>query len=169
MKKGFTLVEFLLYIGIVSVILVALTLFLVDIISSRGKADAIADVQYSARFAMDRIVREIRNAIGINVANSIFDQPNGRLSLQTSNPSTNPTVIDLSETLLQIKQGTNPAYFLTLEGVEVNKLVFSNFSEAGKSGNVRITLGISHKNLQGRSDLEASTTLQTSVSLRYPQ
>ncbi|MEK9175007.1 MAG: hypothetical protein AAB795_00270 [Patescibacteria group bacterium] len=166
MKKGFTLVEFILYISIVGVILVSFMYYMIDISSSSTKSDAFAEVGYNGRVAMEKISREIRNAVDINVGASVFDTHPGALSLTTSNPNTNPTTINLSGAVLQIKRGAGPVLPLTTSKVEITKLIFSNLSQSGTPGNIKILLTIRYKNPQNIDEFNASTTLESSVSLR---
>lgn len=166
-KQGFTLVEFILYISIVGVILVSFMYFMIDLNSSHAKSDAIADVQHNSRFAMERIMYEIRNAVDINIGGaSVFDVNPGRLSLKTSDPNTNPTVIDLAGTTLQIKQGAGAARPLTASKIEITKLLFSNLSQTGAPGNIKVIIEVRYKNPQNTITFSASTTLESSISLR---
>src|SRR3989344_1009704 len=105
MKKGFTLVEFILYISIVGVILVSFMYYLIDISTSSTKSDAIAEVGHNSRIAMEKISREIRNTVDINTGASVFDSHPGTLSLKTLDSNTDPTIINISGTTLQIKRG----------------------------------------------------------------
>lgn len=58
--KGFTLIEFLIYIAIVSLSLVLIAGFALDIIQGGTKTFVHREVQQNARFAMEKISRAIR-------------------------------------------------------------------------------------------------------------
>lgn len=57
MMKGFTLIEFIIYIGIVAVILLVAFNFGWEVIYSNVKAQALREVQQNARISMERITR----------------------------------------------------------------------------------------------------------------
>jgi len=58
--KGFTLIELVIYIGIVSVFLILGSNFAWDIIKSDTKINCYREVQQNARFAMERVTQELR-------------------------------------------------------------------------------------------------------------
>jgi len=59
-EKGFTLVELIIYIAIVSLILVLSSSFAWDIIQGNTKADSFREVQQNARFVMEKVSRSLR-------------------------------------------------------------------------------------------------------------
>ena len=166
MKKGFTLVEFILYISIVGVILVSFMYYLIDISTSSTKSDAIAEVGHNSRIAMEKISREIRNTVDINTGASVFDSHPGTLSLKTLDSNTDPTIINISGTTLQIKRGAGSVLPITTGKIEVTKLIFSNLSQTGTPGNIKIILELRYKNPQNIDEFNASATLESSISLR---
>lgn len=58
--RGFTLIEFIIYIGIVSVILSFAVSFNWDIIYGSIKSQSFREVQQNGRFALEKIIRELR-------------------------------------------------------------------------------------------------------------
>jgi type II secretory pathway pseudopilin PulG len=64
--RGFTLIEMILYIGLVAGFLVAITYFSIDATRSQARAYVIGEVNQNFRFCMDRIVRAIRQAEDIS-------------------------------------------------------------------------------------------------------
>lgn len=161
-RSGFTLLEFLIYIGIVSVVLVAMVLMTTESILLGAKSDALVSLHYSARYALDRIGEEIRNATNINEADSVFGSNPGRLSLVTANPATNPTIIDVSNDAVRITRGANSPTALASIPVRTTQLVFFNRSKTGTPGTVKIILQLSPLHAQQSPPI----TLETSVSLR---
>jgi Tfp pilus assembly protein PilW len=75
--RGTTILELILYIGIISLLITAVVAFSVDMLATSLKADASAEAAWNARFAVGRLAAEIRQAGGYDVANSVF----------TANPS----------------------------------------------------------------------------------
>src|SRR5688572_31439407 len=103
--KGFTLIEFLLYFGLLAMVMGAVTVFTVDVVRSRNKTRVVAEVEQNARFGMSRILRSIRQADALDVGGSTFDADAGVLSLEMAAPAADPTVFDLSGGVLRIKEG----------------------------------------------------------------
>jgi len=165
-NKGFTLVELIVYSGIVAVGFVAIIYFLLNIVNISVKAKSTLEVQYNARFATERISHEIRGATGINVAQSVFGSNPGVLSLEMADPLKNPTIFDVSENRLRIKQGSNPVYELTSDEVKVANLIFTNLSQTKTPENIKINLTIERVNPENNPDWQASEGLETAVAVR---
>ena len=66
LKRGFTLIEMILYIAIVSIFLTGLVYFTWDLIYGRLKSYIQQEVNQNIRFASARIIYEIRNAKSVN-------------------------------------------------------------------------------------------------------
>ena len=65
-EKGFTIIELIIYIGIVSGILLVLFNFGWEIVYGDIKSQTIREVQQNSRFAMEKIIESILSASGIN-------------------------------------------------------------------------------------------------------
>jgi Tfp pilus assembly protein PilW len=163
MKSAFTLIEFLIYIAIISSILVLISGFFWNIIFGSIKENAYQEVQQNGRFVLTKITQEIKKATGIN-SPSAGGSANS-LSLAMSSPSLNPTVFDLADGKLRITQGTNPPIELTTDEVIVSNLKFTNLSYEATPGTIRIEMTISYLNPANRTEYQASIDLKTTVSL----
>lgn len=160
MNRGFTLIEFIIYIGILSIILVLVTGFLWAIIFGSIKESSFLEVQYSSRFALTKITQEIKKATGINNAGNNF------LSLQMADPSLDPTIFDVNNGKLRIGQGPNPSYYnLTTDQTVVNNIRFTDLSYTNTPGAIRIEVEIEYVNPVSRIEYRALTDLKTTVSL----
>lgn len=163
MKKSFTLIELLIYAGILILFLTFSILFFWDIIFGNIKESAYREVQQNARFSMTKIGHEIKKAKSIISPSA--GSTSTSLSLEMVNPDFNPTVFDLSEGKLRITQGGNPPIFLTTDRVVITNLVFTNLSYSGTPGTIRIEIEIEHKNPANRPEYEASIELKSTFSL----
>lgn len=165
MQRGFTLIEFIIYIAIVAVILLVSFNFAWEIIYGNVKSQAIREVQQNARFSIEKITRTIEEALVIqsptpgNSANF--------LSLETPYPSLNPTVFDVSDNKLRITQGQRGTYELTNERVKVANLQFTNLSYADTPGTVRVEMMINHVNPNNRSEYAVSFEIKSTASLAF--
>jgi type II secretory pathway pseudopilin PulG len=164
MKKraAFTLVEFLIYFGLISILVSAITVFTVDIVRTRTKAQVISEVEQNVRFSMLRILRATRRASAIDTGGSTFDSDAGVLSLNQDETAKNPTVFDLSGGALRIKEGAGAATPITSPDVTVTRLRFSKDSlgSGGKSVTAEITVRYAAASAEKTFDytVSASTT-----------
>ena len=141
-RKGFTLLEFIIYFALLSMMITTITAFTVDIVKTRAKAQAITEVEQNVRFGTLRILRTVRRATSIDAGGSTFDSDNGVLSLHQGDATKDPTVFDLSGGALRIKEGAGAATALTSSDVTVTKLRFSKdtLGTSGKSVTAEITV-----------------------------
>lgn len=123
--KGFTLVEFVIYFALITIVISAVTAFTVDVVKTRAKTAAIAEVEQNMRFAMLRIMSTVRQATKLEAGSSLFGADSSVLALDTAAASSTPTVFDLSGEAVRIKEGTAPATALTSPDVRVTRLRFS--------------------------------------------
>lgn len=160
-QRGFTLVEFILYIAISSIVVVTLTRGVLMLLQTRGKIALSLPVQQELRFATRRITETIRNAVAVNPAPaSVFGSPNGMLSLAMSGSLRSPTVFSLSGSTIIASEGLTPAIALTSPSIVVQQLQFENFSAPLTPGTVKILI-------QAKDVANQKTfNLETSVSLR---
>ncbi len=134
--KGFTLLEFIIYFGLIAIVVGAITAFSVDVLKTRSKTAVIAEVEQNMRFGMQRILRTVRQATKLNVGASTFGSDAGVLSVDMAAASNTPTVFDLSGGVLRIKEGSGAATPLTSPLVTVTKLRFAKDNLGGNNNAV---------------------------------
>ncbi|MCH7730769.1 prepilin-type N-terminal cleavage/methylation domain-containing protein [Patescibacteria group bacterium] len=166
-RAGFTLIELIIYIALVSIFISGAILFAWDIIYGRVKSGVQREVTQNLRLASKRLVYEIRNASGINSVST------STISLVMDESDRNPTVFDVSGGRLRIGYGsggscpsTSPCS-LTSNKVTVSNLAFTDLSSSGgESVNIQFTIALESNNPSGRQEWEKSQTYTTSVELR---
>lgn len=164
-KKGFTIVELLLYIGIVSVIVFSLSIFVTLVISVRTKNQTVLLVEQEGAAIMQNITQTIRNSSAIN--QPLAGATGATLSLEELNSSLNPTVFDLSNGALRIKEGTSQPIDLSSSMVTVSGLSFSNLTRTGTFGTVRVQFTISRNNPNNRNEYDYSQIFYGTASIRF--
>jgi hypothetical protein len=157
--KGFTLIEFLLYIGIFIIIFVFIIGFFWNIIFGSIKETNYQEVQQNGRFVLSKITQEIKKATAIN--NPAFGISSSTLSLAMKNPSLNPTIIDLSGGKIRIKRGASVPYDLNSIQVKIVGLKFTNISYPLTPGTLKVELVIESINPKYKN----SMTLESTISL----
>lgn len=157
-KRGFTLIEIMLYIGIIAIIFSAIVPFAWNVIGNGAKSAIQQDVNDNVRFISERIKYEIRSASGITSvsANSI--------SLTNFSPDTT-TVIDLNEGNVRINKNGSGVTNLNSAGITVTDLTFTNnTSSDNKTKNISFTLSVMVNGV--RQEYQSNISLQDSVEIR---
>jgi len=170
MKKarGFTLIEMILYIAIVSIFLGGVVQLSWNSIYGRVKAQVMEHVNYAARFAGKRIMYEIRNASGINTVSV------NSLCLASIDSARNPTRIYLSGGAIRIGWGGGSAtcstttndVLLTGSNVVVSNVVFTNLTNGAFSKHIQFTYTVSSSATSGRQEYVWSQSYEGSAELR---
>jgi prepilin-type N-terminal cleavage/methylation domain-containing protein len=156
-QQGFTLIELILYISLLSIFLSGAIIFAWDVIYSREKAHAQRMVNQSASTAMMRIDYEIRNA------ETITSITPTQLVLSKGGST---TTFNLNGTTLEISQDGSGPFPLTSNQTKVTNLVFSetNTSLVNTKGvTIDITLEQTSNGLGGSFDSVSS--IKQSVEL----
>ena len=162
--KGFTLVEFLLYLGILIIVLVLTSGFLWNIIFGNIKASVHQAVQQSGSFALMKITQEVKKALVIN--NPLPGATSTSLSLAMASSTLDPTIFNLAGGKIRVSSGLPVDYQdLTPYQVVVTDLRFTNLSYEDKPGTLRIEITLEHVNPDNRSEYRARVDLKSTVSL----
>lgn len=163
-ESGFTLIELILYIALVSIFISGAIFFAWDIIYGRVKSQVQQEVSQNLRLAAKRIVYEIRNAGGINSISA------STISLANTDPARDPTVFDVSGGRLRIGYGSAGACpvsspcELTSNEVSVSNLSFSDLSKGTESINIQFSITV--ESTGERAEWQKSQTYSSSVELR---
>ncbi len=162
-QEGFTLVETMLYVVVAGSLILFMSLFTGMIVDARLKNRTIAEVEDQGSYVLRKITEVVRNSVSINTP--LAGASDDVLSL-TVVGTLNPTILDLNNGTLRIKEGANPEINLTNSHVSVSNLNFENLSWAGTPGIVRVSFIVTYLNPENRNDYNFSKTWSTSISLR---
>ncbi len=163
-SAGFTLLEMLVYLAVITVVLTAAASLSFAFLSANARAMANVETGRNARFAVDRMATAVREAAGVNFSDSVFGLNPGRLSLATGDPATDPTVFTVSGGRLFIQQGAGPVLPLTSPAVVVTEFTVDNLSPSAFISIVR-----PHVRIRYASDLDsfsAETVLESTSAVR---
>jgi len=137
---GFTLLEFIIYMALVTVIISAVSQLGFNIIVNKEKTETVEEISYNARFGMTKITDAVHRAELINTP--LVGATSTTLSLKMASSSEDPTIFSISGGILQVQVGSNSPVDITSNEVTVSPLEFSNVSYPTASGTVRITATI---------------------------
>ncbi len=168
-QSGFSLIELIIYVALVSIIVTGFVSFAIDLAASSQKAKVQLQVQQNARFAMETILREIRQAQGLDELNSTFGAHPGAITLEQADPLNDPTVIDVENGILRIMRGAQGTEEITDESLEITDLVFENLSTPGRVQVLRVALTLRHANPDQSEIFEADSTLYGTAVIRTQQ
>src|SRR3989338_1170713 len=149
-KKGFTLVELLIYIGISLTVLTALLSFAWIVIKKQIKQERFEEIYSTGNFIIDKISYYEKRAASIGAATSYSTNPGALAFTFSSNPSLtidtyekNIFVAEIPVTItkLRMTEGANPAVDLTSDQVTVSQFVLTDLSSgAAQTTKVALTL-----------------------------
>ncbi|MEK7453005.1 MAG: prepilin-type N-terminal cleavage/methylation domain-containing protein, partial [Patescibacteria group bacterium] len=89
-KRGFSLIEILVYIAVLGIIIATVASFLSDVLKTNSKSSAKQAVSNNITLVSNTISNEIRFAKNIYTPTSFLNSDSGQLSLETElNPPVN--------------------------------------------------------------------------------
>lgn len=162
-KKGYTLIESLVYITIflfVSVIIIELIL---SVLETHRQVTPINTLSREAVSSLEQLTREIRGATSVDMANSVFATSSGSLQLNTTNQTGDLRTVKFYLDLNKVKIDDNGLYLgpLSSDLVTVTSLIF-NLATSTKQDLVKIELSLT----AGSGDYQKSETFYSAVKLR---
>ena len=163
-KQGFTLVEVLLYVIILSAMTLTISVLLFLIFQSRVKGQTIAEVEQNGQRIMQIVTQTIRNADSIT--SPAIGTSASSLTLVVPTGAKSPTIFDLSGSVFRVKEGVGTNIALSNSRVVVSGLSFYNTSRTGTPGVIKIQFTLSHLNPSGRNEYNYSETFYGSATLR---
>lgn len=164
-QSGFTLIELLLYVAIVSTILISLVGFFGVVIDARAKNKTVAEINQQGAIAMDTILHTIRTATSITTPAAAGT--GSSLTLVVPTASLSPTIINLSSTTLQVKEGSAAAVSVTSPDIQVTSLTFKNLTRSGTNGIVQVSMTLTYANPSNRNEYDYQRTFTGSAEVRW--
>jgi type II secretory pathway pseudopilin PulG len=127
-KKGFTLIEMLLYIAILVFLLIVIINLLFNIVRSQKNFASSRSIENSSGFALERLAREIKEADSVNTGSSVFNSSPGTLTLNSTdiNGTARTVQFYISSSTLHIKENGVDKGPLTQSDTRITNLVFYN-------------------------------------------
>ena len=125
--KGFSLVELIIYIAILSIVVSSLTLTGLSLMSTFAHVQARADIAETASIALEHMIREIRFAHDVDTALSTLLVHPGVLVLNTSDDVGTETTasFSLSNGRIVMSEDGGDLTPLTRSSVTITNLVFT--------------------------------------------
>jgi hypothetical protein len=163
-NTGFTLIEFLIYSIIVTIIVGSLVLMSINVLAARGRMVAAEEVSHNARFALGKIMYEIRQAE--QITSPAPGATDSSLSLIAADGDTLVFSLEEVEDVLEMTIGGGTPFSLTSESIAVSSLTFANISYTDTSGTVRIEMTLEYINPLERTEWEFQRTFYATENIR---
>ena len=163
-NRGFTIIEVLIYISISTMLLFALSSFIVSILETRERSKMISEVEKQGIYIMEVMTRNVREAQTIN--NPEVGNFSESLSLNLTEAEKNPTIFNLEDGKIIFQQGSNPPMDLHNNLITIEDLKFTNLSRPDTPGIVQIQFTLKYNYLTNRPIYNYEKKFQSSVSLR---
>jgi type II secretory pathway pseudopilin PulG len=160
MKKGFTLVELILYVAIFTLMMTSLIPFAWNIIGGGAKSTTQQEISSNARYVSEIIKYEIRRASGITSVTSTS------ISLTNFSPDST-TVIGLSGGKITISKNGGGAVNLNSNDTTISSLTFTNYTSAGNtSENIQFAFTMNSNFNQTRKEYQSTLSVEGDAEVR---
>lgn len=160
MKKGFTIVELMIYMGLMATILVVLTEMFLSVLELQSETKTISNVEADGRFILARMFHDINRASSIELPSSLG---------QTAD-STQLTIDSIANTYSTDENGnliiTNGYGINSLTGYDssVSGLTFLRMGNAGGKNSLQIKFTLISRTLTKTGKIVKD--FQTTVGIR---
>jgi len=164
-KKGFTLMEILLYMTIASGILFAIISFSMQIMEVSKKSSDMQEIENNIEYISNKLSLTIQTAASIDDDDSNFDDDIGTLILNMSDIDKTPTIFYLEDEAIYLDEGGNTGIKMNSDFTKCTQLRFAKVETVKSSDQVIIDMQCEPIN----SDLAAlkqSLSIHTTISLR---
>ena len=141
-KSGHSLVEMLIYVGILSIVSILVVSTLLSFTKSYRDLGALRIVEHSGINSMERMIRDITNTTVVDVANSSFDTNPGVLTIiATANSVSTTTKFYVENNILKVNVNGIYSGPLSLSNASISNLVFKQL-DSGISKAIKIDMTI---------------------------
>lgn len=142
-NRGTSLVEMVLYIVLLTLVTGIIIQMLVAVGGVYRNIKLTRELESSGTIAMERMLREIRNASGVDVGSSSIGTSPGVLAISGVDESSNSYNIkfNISSGVLQISKNSETPVALTSSPTTISYLLFNHITNTNSEG-VRIELEV---------------------------
>ena len=143
-KKGFTLIETLIYAILVATIISGVLISVYQMIQGSATLNTRIVAEEEVNFIFRKIVWALAGAYDINSPGT--GDTGTTLSVDKENFSDNPIVLDLNSGNLRIKRGGEEAVILNNEHVAISNATFEHLASSGdKPGGIKVNIFVDNQ------------------------
>jgi type II secretory pathway pseudopilin PulG len=159
-KNGFTLIEIVFYIAIMTILIFVSFLVLNIIGQSESKNRIVSEVEYQGLRYVNLISQEIRNSIAVDYLTD------NSLILRVNDPIKNPIVFTFSEGNIYLKEGSQEKNKLNNSKVSIVPIFLKNNSVSSEYDSIGLSLKVFYNNGEGRLGSDYSKIFNVTASTR---
>ncbi len=163
-RSGFTFIEILLYVVIVSVIFGAIVAFIDVALRSRVRHEVVGEVERGGNAAMSVIAQAIRNAR--SVTSPAASSTATSLTIVMPDANISPTVFDLFDGAIRMSMRGLSTTTITSSRLTASSISFTNLSRTGTPGSIRFQFVLDYANPDGIPEYTFSDHFIGGASLR---
>lgn len=143
-KRGITLIETILYMIILTFVMGIIVQMLVTIGTIYKDIKITRELESSGTIAMERMLKEIRNASSVTTNESVLETSPGRLTISGIDENSQPYKVsfDILDNIIRISKNNETPVALTSSSGAVSYLVFHKVTNDNSEG-VRVELEMS--------------------------
>jgi prepilin-type N-terminal cleavage/methylation domain-containing protein len=171
MKRGFTLIELVVYVAVLGMVLASVLAFLLWTVKSQAKTNAMRQVLAAGQRTLEIFSREVAAASSVYTPTSVFNSFPGQFSLQTGayvpvgETSSYIDFYQCGDKFCMKRESQNPLA-ITSDKVSLTNLTFLHLVTGQGRSSVQITLTLAAKTSSLNPEYQASITLTDTVTLR---
>lgn len=139
---GFTLIEMIFYVVLFTLLFGVIVQALLTISGTHREIAAIKNINNSASLAMERMVRDIRDADHVITSESSLATSSGVLTLALTSNNSETRTFEYNNNQVQLSKNGISQGSLTGSQVTVNDLIFHHITSGTSTAAVRITLDV---------------------------
>ncbi len=159
-QKGYTLIELVIYIGILAILLGVLSSIFTSIVDVQLESSATSSVNQDGRYLLSKLVYDVKNASAIVVPSTPGTSSS---TLQLTINSINYTYSVNGSSNLQVVNGTTgETNVLNSYDTSVSGLTFLHIGNGGSSDNVRVSFTVTGKTIE-RNGVHETKSFQTTL------
>ncbi|MEK7182162.1 MAG: hypothetical protein AAB679_00145 [Patescibacteria group bacterium] len=141
-KKGISLIETLIYMAITTMVLIFVVNMMMFTSKTFNSFKISRDIKNSAIISMSRMTNEIAKAKSVDTTSSLFNNPNGKLSLNMTNGD--KTTFFLDSGILKIERNGVIEGSLSLTDIFISNLIFKMITNQNGEA-IKIEMNIKDK------------------------
>lgn len=165
-NKGFSLIEMLLYVLILSLVSIMVVNTLILLASSFSTVKASKNIQISSSTILERMIMEIRNSNSVDLTSTLDSNP-GILKLNAEDISGTPYTVEfyIEGGILKIKKDGGTGQPLSLSNTTIPNLVFRRIiTGEGEAIKIELTLQTIEGNITNLQNFYATAILRGSYA-----
>ncbi|MDP3735320.1 MAG: hypothetical protein Q8R39_02740 [bacterium] len=162
-RRGFSILELLLYVLVLSLIVGSFGALLSLLLRARVKQQAILEVEQQGHAVLELMRQTVRNASAVLLPP--VGASESSLTLDVVDIAKDPTVFNSASGVLYITEGAGAPIALTSSRVSLSDVTFRHLEQDTEADSVRIQFTLSHVNPAGTAEYAYVKTFYGSALL----